>query len=643
MGTLVPFYGNPAVSLYAPALDETGYVEEHLATVGLLADHDHGDAGGHTLAFGLLADMAPSLATANAVGTSVLPSRADHVHAHGDLSGATLHSDYSLTTHDHGSTYAPLVHTHGTGSGSDWTVNTDATYGDFLTANLTDPTTTGTQVTVREHPTGVLMIRQGASGAAATNIDLLGPTLSFVQDNADPDGTSPDMILNGQILFTKHATGERLIGDIGIDYPTFPWHRGDLGIYSVRRQPTIGMWTGSTNMGWRLGQRRHNDEPDYLTHSYTRNRLNRFVVAIEPDWAGTEHTPWQMDVDEDGNLWARGEAEFGGHNLWLGTNNVDGYSQDDWMSVVPIPDTDYSLARTRHTLLNIMACPPVNDAVGTGAGIIFYPWLDPTARGGNSPSSAAWPAGSKTAVGNVANTFGIVFDHSVRKDEARGAYHNAVHPGIVIYGTNEPAASTYGAIISTLTLYRDDGGVQRDYAGLLWSYGAKHSDVRVHGTYGYESGIFIARGDDWGGGNRRGRLVFSDSDFGFSYEGGPHFELGQYDNVSTAPGYEPQWNMAAGSGMAIRFRDTYSGVARTVAALGPHAATTERHILGFSNRTNIVINGQLLVGAGNGGGTGMNGNVIHIMWRDTDGHWYQLGRGAGNAAVWADRGTTMPT
>lgn len=565
MGSWINFHQNPASRIYNPAIGESGlgtagWADEMAETLQAIADHDHSPVyGGQALGFH---GDPPPIITNHITeqeahrGSVGLPAQGDHTHGHGSLSGTSLHPDYSLTTHAHALDYAALIHTHGAGSGSDWTVNTDATYGDYLTANITDPVGTGTQVTVREHPTGVLMIRQGASGDAATNIDLLGPTLVFVQDNAAPDGTSPDMILNGTLLFTAHGAGERLMGDIGIGYPDFPWHPGDGAIFSVRRQPTLGPWTGTGDMGWRLGQHRHNDEADYNNPSYTRSRLARFVFALHPDWpdAAADAIQWQADLDEDGNFWARGDSEFGGHTHWLGTNNVNGDSQGNWEDTVLVPSYGANLARIRHTLLNIMAAPPGNDANGTGAGIVFYPWITPTNRGGNNPSSSAWLSAVKTAAGNIANTFGIVYDHSVREDEIRSTYHNAAHPGLIIYGTNEPAASPYGAIISAFSLYRDAAGNQVDYAGLLYTFGAKHTDVRVHGTLDREPLIMIAAGDAWGGGNRLGRLVFANTEFGFGYESDRYLEIAQFANVTTAPGYNAKWGMGSRNGYTFRLK-----------------------------------------------------------------------------------------
>lgn len=569
MGTNLDFGGDPAKVVYAPARGEVDYDDELLTTLTNLAGHQHNDAsGGQPLDYSLVADIATLGAAA--AGTADKPARGDHRHAHGNLAGTSYHSDYSLTSHVHAG-YSLTGHTHTIDeitSGTLWELTTDATYGDNLRATITDPGTNETAFVIKESLMGAVQLIHGGSGAADdAGTGLSGPSFNFIQRNAAADGTGVDQLANGAITAT--ASPSERWGDEGTDYDTFTYTRGDAYIY-FRRYLSFAVPQDATgNSVWRYSQRQWNADT-YTGSSYSRPTLANISFAVYPgDWSPLSADPWPvgMELNEDGDLFVRNTAEFGGHLFDFGTNNVDGGPQDGYVN--PGPDPTGGI---RATKFRIWSTPNDND--NTGALIYFMPDV-PGRVGPVLPGAGAYVSAS----GTIWNNMSIDYEYDALVENAASVYTSTAGTAIIsVQGSpSEAVSGTENAFIAAFSIYKDSANSYgSNLRGLFYSHGAKHKEVRLIGDNAGTPTFHMAHGTSYGGTNLRGEMVFSDTDFGFDYATNDHLKWSHYGNVTTGTNYDAQWGMAADYGHILTARIAGNDLAAVLAIGGPASGANGR-------------------------------------------------------------------
>lgn len=645
MGTTLPFAGDPAKTLYAPARGEVDYDDELLATLTSLAAHKHNDAtGGQDLDYSAVGDIA-ALGTASA-GVAEKPARGDHRHAHGNLAGTSYHSDYSTTSHVHAG-YSLTGHTHTIDeitSGTLWELTTDATYGDNLRSTITDPGTNETAFVIKESLMGAVQLIHGGSGAADdAGSGLSGPSFNFIQRNALPDGSGVDQLANGVITAT--ASPSERWGDEGTEFTTFTYTRGDSYIYFKRYESYAVLPTTDSMWSWRRLQASWNlDYTDGVWDgTYSKPKLASLLFGVYPGgWTPltTDRWPAHMELNEDGDLTVRNNVEFGGHRLTIGTNNVDGGPQTGYVN--PTPTAENPTGAIRSTILSLWGTPLANDT--SFATLYFLP--DMPGRVG-----PVLPAGSVSANGYIYGS--VILDvayfgnadyqgsiycdwpyEDMVENRANGCSLAYFHdPSLEGYTPDDEGGSNHGTLMTFSPYRNQDGVLHPSYGGLASAFGGKFVDFRMAGESGVRAEVHIARGrsDQYGGGNELGNLIWSNTDYGFGWETAPHARWTHWADVSIAQpngsAMPSDWLMGAHYGITLEGR----------------GATGSRNNL-------IAIDVQDLK-------IGTQGRYSHVgpwllsggqLYFKSSGHWYGLfvgpsvSGGGAHYAYFDDYGTSLP-
>lgn len=578
MGTTVVF-GN--TTLYKPTTGETtetgadGWSDEINQNFDRLAGHNHGTTGGSGVQMAAVGSITATHATTKAAGVATLPAAGDHQHTHGALpvadfgAGVEPHAGYAVTGHGH-SNFATSTHTHTTDTSILWEKITDATTGDTVRALVSLPGTTGTFVGIRSSLSGVLDIQQGNTGGAETTVGVGGPGLHFIQRNAEIDGIAPDQVALGMISATKSPTNR--MGDTGRTLANFVKTRGDQLIYFARYNSTAGIPATDT-MRFFMGS-----SSDF---QYARMTLHVYPGS----WVPPAADPWPMSlqVNELGDLWVRGGAQFGGHVVRVGLNhttlNNDG----------------------RESSVNIFRNPQA--AGDPWAGVLFLRTLDRVI------GSATFEIGDMT----VESTLNV----------------NTVFPVLKNYGTNLPGlvlrvaspTSTF-VPIAAFTPFAQT----RSDRGLVSAHGLRSTDLRVLGD-DHQPEIHIAKGNITGGPNRQSEIIFSEDLNGFTYGTGDFIRIATYGDITTAPKYETAFNMKAEYGQLWTYKA--GGTERVVLGIGMRAGNIDHPVIAFGPRTMVYVARSIVVGTGNSSAPpGDVDSTGAFYLRNASGRFYVLEVGA---------------